>query len=114
MQQKTPQQKNPENPANTGGKERLPGYPEEKNPAGTPKAPNEEFPGEPPKVYAQQGRDPRPGQEGRNPDTNQPPRRDDDPRHATKPGGTPGERQPTDDDQSRRNQDRPKRDRGNR
>jgi hypothetical protein len=116
MQQKNPQQKSPENPANTGGKERVPGYPQDKNPAGTPNPPKEEFPGQPPKVYAQQGQGPQPGQGGRNPDTNQPPRRDDDPSHATKPGGIPGERQGRDDDPARRKPDenRPKRDSGSR
>jgi len=105
MQQKNPQQQNPENPANTGGKERLPGYPQDKNPAGTPKPPEEEFPGEPPKVYAQQGQkgqEPRREPGGRNPDANQPPRRDEDPRHATKPGQPFGGRQPEDNDASRR------------
>jgi hypothetical protein len=105
MHQKKPQQKKPENPANTGGKERVPGYPQEKNPAGTPNPPKDEFPGEPPKVYAQQGGEPRRGPGNRNPDTNQPPRRDEDPRHATKPGQIPGERPSKSDDPSRRKQD---------
>lgn len=111
MQQKNPQQKNPENPANTGGKERVPGYPQDKSPAGTPNPPKDEFPGEPPKVYAQQGQrgqEPRREQSGRNPDTNQPPRRDEDPRHATKAGQVSGERQPKDDDPSRRKQGDPR------
>ena len=109
MQQKNPPQ-NPENPGNTGGKERVPGYPQDKNPAGTPNPPKEEFPGEPPKVYAQQGQK---GQEPRreprgNPDTNQPPRRDEDPRHATKAGQPSGERQPKDNDSSRRKEGDPR------
>jgi hypothetical protein len=83
MPQKKSQQQNPDNPTNTGGKERVPGYPQEKNPAGTPNPPKEEFPGEPPKVYAsrqRKGRDePKRGRDHQDPDTNQPPRRDQDP-----------------------------------
>jgi hypothetical protein len=105
MQQKKSPQSNPENPANTGGKERVPGYPQDKNPAGTPNPPKEEFPGEPPKVYAQQGQQQPKG--GHNPDTNQPPRRDQDPRQARRSGQVSGERRESDDDPSRRRPDDP-------
>ena len=40
------------NPADTGGKEKVPGYPEDKNPAGTPDPRSEEFPGKAPDIYA--------------------------------------------------------------
>jgi hypothetical protein len=40
------------NPANIGGKEKVPGYPEDKNPAGTPDPRPEEFPGKAPDIYA--------------------------------------------------------------
>lgn len=40
------------NPANTGGKDKLPGYPQDKNPAGTPDPRPEEFPGKAPDIYA--------------------------------------------------------------
>jgi len=39
-------------PANPGGKEKLPGYPEDKNPAGTPDPRPDEFPGKAPDIYA--------------------------------------------------------------
>jgi hypothetical protein len=48
------------NPANPGGKEKLPGYPEDKNPAGTPDPRPEEFPGKAPDIYAdRKSRDPK-------------------------------------------------------
>jgi hypothetical protein len=40
------------NPADTGGKEKVPGYPEDKNPAGTPDPRPDEFPGKAPDIYA--------------------------------------------------------------
>ena len=40
------------NPASIGGKEKVPGYPEDKNPAGTPDPRPEEFPGKAPDIYA--------------------------------------------------------------
>ncbi len=40
------------NPANTGGKDKVPGYPQDKNPAGTPDPRPEEFPGKAPDIYA--------------------------------------------------------------
>ncbi|MFM9844314.1 MAG: hypothetical protein ACKVOI_15245 [Dongiaceae bacterium] len=40
------------NPADTGGKEKLPGYPEDKNPAGTPDPRPDDFPGKAPDIYA--------------------------------------------------------------
>lgn len=61
------------NPANPGGKEKLPGYPEDKNPAGTPDPRPDEFPGKAPDIYAdKKSRDPK----GSAPDRNQPERRD--------------------------------------
>jgi hypothetical protein len=48
------------NPANTGGKDKLPGYPQDKNPAGTPDPRPEEFPGKAPDIYAnKQKQDPK-------------------------------------------------------
>jgi hypothetical protein len=47
------------NPADIGGKEKLPGYPEDRNPAGTPDPRPEEFPGKAPDIYAdRKSRDP--------------------------------------------------------
>ena len=40
------------NPANLGGKDKVPGYPQDKNPAGTPDPRPEEFPGKAPDIYA--------------------------------------------------------------
>ncbi len=61
------------NPANIGGKEKVPGYPEDKNPAGTPDPRPEEFPGKAPDIYA--GKKYREAKDG-GPDKQPPERRD--------------------------------------
>jgi len=73
--------KSPTNP-NPGGRERLPGYPQDKNPAGTPDPKPDEFPGKPPSVYAQRDagapkKQPDPDRRPGNPDVNQPPHHGD-------------------------------------
>ena len=56
------------NPANIGGKEKVPGYPEDKNPAGTPDPRPEEFPGKAPDIYAgKKYRDAKDGGAGKQP-----------------------------------------------
>jgi hypothetical protein len=77
------------NPADTGGKEKVPGYPEDKNPAGTPDPRPDEFPGKAPDIYAdKKSRDPKGSglEKGRperrdpsreNPDVNQARRKDE-------------------------------------
>ena len=77
------------NPANVGGKEKVPGYPEDKNPAGTPDPRPEEFPGKAPDIYAgKKYRDAKDGGSGKqpperrdagrqNPDVNQASRKDE-------------------------------------
>lgn len=95
------QQKNPENPANTGGKEKLPGYPEVHDPAGTPRPLPEGFPGKPAEVYAsdkkskaQAAPQPKRDQPRDNPDVNQPKRdREGDIERSMKPGHDKGDRQ---------------------
>ncbi len=77
------------NPANIGGKEKVPGYPEDKNPAGTPDPRPDEFPGKAPDIYAgkkyrdaKDGGSDKPSPERRdprrdNPDVNQARRKDE-------------------------------------
>jgi hypothetical protein len=95
------QQKNPENPANTGGKGKLPGYPQDHDPAGTPKPKPESFPGKPPELYAsdkkssaQATEQPKRDQRSDNPDVNQPKRGDDEDR-AMRPDRDKDDRQQT-------------------
>jgi hypothetical protein len=77
------------NPANIGGKDKVPGYPQDKNPAGTPDPRPEEFPGKAPDIYAgrksqdlkdsgvEKGRPERRDPSRENPDVNQARRKDE-------------------------------------
>ena len=74
------------NPANVGGKEKVPGYPEDKNPAGTPDPRPEEFPGKAPDTNAdRKSRDPKDsGSEKNKPERRDPSRENRDVNQASR------------------------------
>jgi hypothetical protein len=71
------------NPADTGGTEKLPGYPQDKNPAGTPDPRPEEFPGKKSRDVKEAGKEQRTPErrdaDRGDPDVNEARRRDERP-----------------------------------